>query len=399
MNNFKTLIIRFVGPMIGGCLIGLLTIFLLNKNVINNIYLLQGLYTFSDNFIGFLKWFSPFMSLVLIASGIRAISSNVYSFLIRFSVILISTLSVLSIITILISKGVIPIYVADLNFENSNQLTSFFTIPFFSYFSVFTGMIIGIFVGIFANYVKFLNPLIDKSESVVNWVVKNIIVKFSPLWILGSFAATTYTSQNIEIVWYDLWLSLIILTLQFSWLLGMYFILSKYGNIAFKQIVSGGFKIYTIVLSMGGMTSGAIYPFLIDEQEKIGLNPNKAKFVTVASFNMPGSLISHIVFAYGLIILFNLQVTTIQFVSYVVVLMFTLIVSPAISGGVFAITSPLLIPMLGFNDQMVALMSAMYFKQGTSNAAVNNCADFYLTGLSMSKSEFTTTLENNRELE
>lgn len=389
MVSFRNLILRFIAPMLGGCFLGVATIFLMKHHVVASNFPVRIAYTFSDNFIGFLKWFSPFMSLVLIASGIRGISQNVYRFLIRFSVILITTLVTLGLATFALSKLIIPIYIADINFTDSLELTSYFTIPFFHYFSVFTGMILGIIVGVLANYLSFINSPLNRCERIVNWVVVNIIIKFSPLWIIGSFAATTFTSQNLSIVWYDLWLSFIILFFQFSWLLLMYYLLSKYGNIPFKLIVKGGMKIYMIVLSMGGMTSGAIYPYLIEEQSKIGLNRDKSKFVTVASFNMPGSLISHIVFALGLSMLFGIEFTNIQFIKYIIVLIFTLVVSPAISGGVFALTSPLLIPMLGFNDQMVGLMSAMYFKQGTSNAAVNNCADFYLTGLSMDASEFT----------
>ena len=74
--------------------------------------------------------------------------------------------------------------------------------------------------------------------------------------------------------------------------------------------------------------------------------------------------------------------------KYIIVLTFVLAVSPAISGGVFAITSSLLAPMLGFDNNMIAIMSSMYFKQGTSNAAVNNCSDFYLTGLTATKGEY-----------
>lgn len=386
--KFLKLIRRFVGPMILGSIIALVNIWLVDNSYMEDITIIRVLYTFSDNFISFLKWFAPFMSLVLIASGIRAIKGEVLSFLGRFVIVLLTTLAIIGTLTIFISYLVVPLYVAEINLADTSWPEPYFVINFFNYIDVFTALVIGIFVGLIAQRVELVDSLISKGELVVKWVVEYIIFPLSPLWIMGSFAGSTYSSHGLSIVWFDLWLSIIILLIQFGWLSVMYIVLAKFSGIAVKQIFKAASKIYIIVLSMAGMTNSAIYPFLLEEQEALGLNQNKAKFVTVASFNMPGSLIAHIVFVYGLSLLFGLDIGLLEMFKYMVVLNFVLVVSPAISGGVFVMTSSLLSPMLGFSDQMIGLMSSMYFKQGTGNAAVNNCADFYLTGLSMKKSEF-----------
>lgn len=386
--KFFKLIRRFVGPMILGSLIAILNVKLIDIGVVENITVIRILYTFSDNFIGFLKWFAPFMSLVLIATGIREIRGEVVQFLSRFVVVLLSSLLIIGVVTIVLSFGIVPIYVSDLTLVDTAWPDTYFTINWFMYMDVFTAMILGIILGIIAQYVEPINKVLIRCEQLVNWIVKYVIFTCSPLWIMGSFAASTYSTSGLDIVWFDLWLSFIIVVIQFLWLGAMYFVLSKYSSIGWTKIVKAAARIYIIVLSMAGMTNSAIYPFLLDEQQALGLNQDKAKFVTVSSFNMPGSLIAHIVFVYGLALLFGTEINFILLFKYMLVLNFVLVVSPAISGGVFAITSSLLNPMLGFSDPMIALMSSMYFKQGTGNAAVNNCADFYLTGLSMRKEEF-----------
>lgn len=386
--KFFKLIRRFVGPMILGSIIALINIKMVDYGIMEDVTIIRVLYTFSDNFIGFLKWFAPFMSLVLIATGIREIRGEVVKFLTKFVVVLISSLLVIGVVTIGLSTFIVPLYVSDFTMADTSWPEPYFIINWFTYIDVFTALILGIIIGIIAQYSDFVNKTLIKCEQLVNLVVKYIIFPFSPLWIMGSFAASTYSTRGLEIVWFDLWLSLIIIIIQFIWLGTMYFVLSKYSGIAWNKIVKAATRIYIIVLSMAGMTNSAIYPFLLDEQKELGLNQDKAKFVTVSSFNMPGSLIAHIVFVYGLALLFGTEINFIMLFKYMIVLNFVLVVSPAISGGVFAITSSLLNPMLGFSDPMIALMSSMYFKQGTGNAAVNNCADFYLTGLSMSKDEF-----------
>lgn len=387
-KKFLDLIRLFIGPMIIGAIIAYINIELVNNGVMHDITFIRIVYTFSDNFIGFLKWFAPFMSLVLIATGIREIRGEVASFLTRFTMVLVVSLLALGFISILLSMVIVPLYVVDFSFTDTAWPEVYFTIHFFKYLGVFPALIVGIVVGIIAQYSEAVNKVLIQCEKVVDFVVKNVIVRFSPLWILGSFAGSVYSMQGLSIVWFDLWLSLVITIIQFIWLCVMYFILSKYAKVAFKKIFAAAARIFMIVLAMNGMPNSAIYPYLIDEQRDLGLNQDKAKFVTVSSFNMPGSLISHIVFVYGLALLFGLPITILSLSKYMVVLAFVLVVSPAISGGVFAMTSSLLSPMLGFTDPMIALMSSMYFKQGRYNAAVNNCADFYLTGLSMKRSEF-----------
>jgi Na+/H+-dicarboxylate symporter len=59
-------------------------------------------------------------------------------------------------------------------------------------------------------------------------------------------------------------------------------------------------------------------------------------------------------------------------------------IAPSMPGGVFSVTSTLLTPVLGFSDEMVTLMSGLYFKQGTTNSAVNNTGDIAI-GTMMSK--------------
>lgn len=384
------LVTRFIGPMIIGSIIALVNIKLVEMGVASDVTVVKVLYTFSSNFIGFLKWFAPFMSLVLIATGVMHIKGQVINFLTRFTVTLLVSISLIGIITIILSYLIVPLYVMPFELGDSMWPDVYFTINFPQYLGIFQALVIGIILGIIAQYINRLEIILNKLELFIGYVVKYIIIPLSPFWIMGSFAGSTYSSQGLEIVWFDLWLSLIILVIQFGWLGFMYGVASKYSGIAFSKIVKAAIRIYVIVLSMAGMTNTAIYPFLVEEQEELGLNVDKAKFVTVSSFNMPGSLIAHIVFAYGLALLFKLDISFLQMLEFSIVLSFVLVVSPAISGGVFAITSSLLAPMLGFTDPMIGLMSSMYFKQGTSNAAVNNCADFYITTLSMNRSEFET---------
>ncbi len=401
---------RFLGPVIIGIIIAYFNLLLINIGVIDglekilnikldDIFIIRFFYTLSENYLAFLMWFAPLMTLVYIASAIKNLQGDIKIFMIRFLTILFSTLLILGLTTLVISILVVPYFISEQNVQIGLWPESYFVIALSPMFNVFTAIIFGGLIGAFIDPKGIVSRVVDESELIINKIVKRIIIPLSFLWIVGSFAASTYSlcTQNgsevcglggLGILKYDLLLSGLILLIQFLWVGLLLFITSKYSKIAFKKLVKAASRVYVIVFSLAGNSTGVIVPIIIDEQKKLGINEQKAKFVTASSFNMPGSLISHIVFMYGVLMIFDYQVPLSNILIYIIALIFVLSISPAISGGVFAITSSLLNPILGFSAPMINMMSTMYFKQGTSNAAINNISDFYLTPLSMKKSEF-----------
>lgn len=375
-----TLLKRFFGPLLIGLFAGWIAA------TTNNEWIVRILYTISENFLSFLLWFAPLMTVVYVTTGINKIKDDLKAFLIRFVIVLIVTLLLCGVFTAVISVLIVPYLVSPFTFAQGAWPEPYYVIELSPILDVFTAIILGLLLGYFLDTKSTSIKIITELEKFINQVVKKVIIPFSPFWIIGSFAASQYSSQGVALIKTDFLLSILILLIQGLWLGIMFFVSSKYAKIGFKKMAKAGFKIYTIVVSLAGNTSGIIIPIIIEEQEKLGLDKQKAKFISASSFNMPGSLISNVVFMYGVAILFSVDVSPEQLLVYVVGLTFLLIVSPAVVGGVFAITSQLLTPIFGFTPDMISLMNTLYFKQGTSNSAVNNAADFYLTGLTHDKS-------------
>ncbi|MFV0247001.1 MAG: cation:dicarboxylate symporter family transporter [Mycoplasmatales bacterium] len=377
-NNF---LMKFIGPMLIGVLIAQFNMFLVDKGTMGDIVFIRILYTFAENYMAFIKWFAPIMSFVFIASGIRNLRGNVVSFVTRFFSILVITLSILALFTLAVAYTIVPLFISTGDFISGPWPEAYFILWIFKPLNIFYCIVAGFIFGLFASKGSKVEKIIDYTEKYVVLVINYFIIPFSPFWIMGSFAASTFSDKGLGIIWIDLWLSFVILCIHFIWLFVMYLITSKYAKVALNLIIKAAFRMYIVVVSMAGNSNGVIVPLIIDEQEKLGFNKNKAKFVSVSSFNMPGSLISNIIFAYGVSYMFDINITPIVGIKYAIILIFLLIVAPAINGGVWTLTSGILSPVLGFKTDMINIMGSMYFKQGTSNSAVNNCADFYVTGL------------------
>ena len=374
----KDLITRFLGPLFLGYMLGLFSSYTEQE------WIVRTLYTFSDNFLQVLKAFVPIIVFVYVATGINNIRDSLASFFLKYLVALFTTLLFCGVVVLGISMLVLPELVSPFESALSVWPESYFTLNLFS-FNIFYTLIAGILIGIIFKPTSTVMIGITKLEFYIEWIIKKVLYRLIPLWILGSFAASGYSSSVTDLIIVDIILSILIIVLQFVFLFTMYFISSKYSGVAFKQMVKAGMRIYVMIVSVAGNGTGVIVPYIVEEEEKLGFNKNHAKFISASSFNMPGSLISHIVFMYGISVMYGLDLSMGQLLSYVSVLVFYLIASPGLPGAVFSITSQLLNPMLGFTDDMISIMNGFYWKQGTSNAAINNSADFYLCGFTHKK--------------
>jgi Na+/H+-dicarboxylate symporter len=379
-NN--TLIKNFAGPMVVGLLIGwVCAIYQMEVPV-------RILYTISEIFVQILLFVAPFMVFVYMVSGINQIRGGAKKFFIKFFLLIFSTLGFITISTLILSHLVVPHILVDISSSSDIFLEPYFELNLKPLFGTFEAILMGIMLGLFIKPDSKTIELIHEGEEWISNFAVGFLLPIMPIWIIGVFAQSTYVSSSGSLFINDIILSAFILAIQFAWLFIMYLIASIISKKSFKKIIKAGLGLYVKVTAILGMGTGIIVPFAIDAQKKVGVDEATAKIVSVSSLNMPGSIISNIVFAYGIIVMYNIDVTTIEMLTYSLLLILATMIAPAVPGGVFSVTSTLLTPILGFSPDQIATMGALYYKQGTSNSATNNAADLYIGPLMDSNRKF-----------
>lgn len=368
------IILKFIIPIIIGLSIGYISAFY-NQDI--GVRLLN---TISENILVIITFITPLLTLVIVTSGINQIRENKIKFLTKFFGVILLSSFILGVVVLLFSLVVVPIFSFDLIRGSEIQyIDPYFKLGLISPFGIFFAAILGIILGLLINPKGYIGKIFEDIQKLLYKFLEKIIMPIMPLWIIGTFAATGYQSAGLEFLLTDFILSWIIIIIQFLWLGIAYFVVSKTKKINFSSIRKSGLKIYGFVLSIAGLGTSAVLPVIIEEQKKLGIDENKAKVVTATSFNMPGSLISNIVFAVGIVSMYNLNVSIEQYFTFLIIIVFALVAAPAVPGGVFAITSTILAPTLGFTPEMITMFGTMYYKQGTTNSATNNAADLYVT--------------------
>lgn len=374
MNKKKT-ILFFIIPIIIGFITGKVAYFFDQEIII------RLLITLSDNILVVLKFIIPFLVLCLVMTSICEIKGGkvkkIKTIGSLFRIILI-TLIPLTIVITLISQIIVPILSFDIINSDSPWVFPLFKLSIEPLFSTFSGIVLGVIIGVFIKENNILYKIAKEIQNIIYSFFKYVLKPIMPLWILASFALTSYSGSGIAFFMTDFLLSILILTFQFSWLLIMYYITSKKIKKPLKKIVSNGAQIYGYVVSLSGNGSAFVLPFIIKREEKLGMDLQKSKLVTATAFNMPGSLISDIVFIIGVMSMTGFTMPFLTVMKLMFSLMIITIIAPAIPMGPGSIVAGVL-PSYGFNESMIQLYTTMYYKQGTSNSATNNAADLYIT--------------------
>ncbi len=374
-KNKAGIILFFILPVVLGLVVGKVA-YIINQEII-----IRVLVTISENILVILKFITPWLVLCLTATAIGEIrGSKIEKIKIMGSLfrIIFITLIPLTVFVLIISLLLVPILSFDIVSDSSPWIDALFKIPLTPLFSTFVGIVLGFLIGLFFDYEGKIFNIIIKVQEIIYLFFKNILRPIMPIWIFASFSLTSYSGSGASFFLTDFLLSILILMLQFSWLSCMYYIVSKKIARPFKEIYRKGMEIFAYVVSLTGQGSGIILPFIIQREKDLGMDEQKAKLVTATSFNMPGSVISNIVFLIGVISMTNFEISLLIVIKLIFVVMLLTIIAPAIPGGTASIIAGIL-PNYGFSDTMIALYQSMYYKQGTSNAATNDASDIYIT--------------------
>lgn len=367
----------FIGLIITGIIIGKISF------LINNDLMVRLLLTISDNLLVLLKIISPILILVISAVGISTIkgtSKNRVVFIMKLFGVVALSMFILGMIVFALSEIIVKHLVITNNIGEIIYIDSFYTLPIkVPSILNFYAIVIGIVSGLMFGEESKVMLIFIKIQYIIYMFFSKFIIRIMPIWIISAFAKTAYLNTAGGLFLTDFLLSTYILILQGMWLIFMYWFVSISKKLNFKKVLKYGFEIFGYVVSLGGQGTTVVIPYIVKKQEELNYDSAKAKVVTATSFNMPGSLISNIVFIIGVSEMFGMNIPVHIMFGYILFLIYLMIIAPSIPGGVAAVVAPTLGTSLGFTPDMVGVYQSMYFKQGTSNSALNNASDLYIT--------------------
>ncbi|MDO5554781.1 MAG: dicarboxylate/amino acid:cation symporter [Planctomycetia bacterium] len=333
-------------------------------------------------FSSFLSYFIPFLILGLVTSGIAKLGDKAGRLLLVTGILA----WLFTIVSGFYSYGVCelayPILLRDttgfdLMTLDNTALQPYFTVSITPLTDVLSALLTAFLfgTGIAATKSRLLLDMACDFESVIHFIIKRVIIPLLPLYIFGIFLKITFEGQITPILQVFLKLILLIFIMSLVMLILQY-------ALAGIVVRRNPFKLlYTMlpayVTALGTQSSAVTIPVTLEQTLKNKVQPDVARFVIplCATIHLSGSMIKIVACTLAILLITDTTCTNAEIFAFILMLSFTMIAAPGVPGGAIMAAIGLLESMLGFGENEVGLMIALYITMDSFGTACNVTGD------------------------
>ena len=261
--------------------------------------------------------------------------------------------------------------------EVTKELTPYFSINIPPILDVMSALVLAFMIGLGLSFQEksTLKSATKDFQTIIMQVIENVIVPLLPLFILGIFANMAYSGQVVQILSVFLNIIGVIFALHILLLLLQYFIAGSITKRNPIRLLANMMPAYFTAL--GTQSSAATIPVTLAQAEKNGVSEKVAGFVIplCATIHLSGSTMKITACAMALMILEGMPFNFMMFVGFVFMLGIAMVAAPGVPGGAIMAAIGILQAMLGFDEEMIGLMVALYIAMDSFGTACNVTGD------------------------
>ena len=261
--------------------------------------------------------------------------------------------------------------------SESGELQPYFTVTIPPLMGVMTALVLAFMTGLGLAATQH-RTLLDAAHGFEQIIVKTIntaIIPVLPVYIFGIFLNMTYIGQVFSIL------------TVFIKIIGIIFAI-HIGILVLQFTIAGGFAhknpfrlLWTMMpayfTALGTQSSAATIPVTLAQTRKNEVSEDIAGFTVplCATIHMSGSTLKIVACALALMIMQGNPYDFWQFFGFICMLGITMVAAPGVPGGAIMASLGLLQSMLGFNQESLALMIALYIAMDSFGTACNVTGD------------------------
>lgn len=261
--------------------------------------------------------------------------------------------------------------------SESGETLPYFTVTIPPLMGVMTALVLAFMTGLGLAATQH-RTLLDAAHGFEQIIVKTIntaIIPVLPVYIFGIFLNMTYIGQVFSIL------------TVFIKIIGIIFAI-HIGILMLQFTIAGGFAhknpfklLWTMLpayfTALGTQSSAATIPVTLAQTRKNGVSEDIAGFTVplCATIHMSGSTLKIVACALALMIMQGNPYDFWQFFGFICMLGITMVAAPGVPGGAIMASLGLLQSMLGFNQESLALMIALYIAMDSFGTACNVTGD------------------------
>ena len=231
-------------------------------------------------------------------------------------------------------------------------------------------------MGISVTHSRELLKLVDHSRNVIELVLLNVIIPGLPFYICAVFAEMGATGTAFDTMSTFAWVLALALLLHWTWLIVMFVVAGASTGRSPFNMLRVMFPSY--ITAVGTLSSAATIPVTVSCARRLKVNAHVVDFSIplCATIHLSGSAITLMVCVTAVMLLEGAGVVALMdILPFLLTLGVALVAAPGIPGGAVMASIGLLVSMLGFDENAVALMIALYLAQDSFGTACNVTGD------------------------
>jgi len=261
--------------------------------------------------------------------------------------------------------------------DSGKELTPYFSINIPPILDVMSALVLAFVVGLGLSFQEksSLKLVVKDFQKIIMQLIENVIVPLLPLFILGIFVSMSFNGKVFSI------LSVFISIIGVIFALHILLLLFQY-TIAGVLVKKNPIKLLATMMpayftALGTQSSAATIPVTLEQAKKNGVSEKIAGFVIplCATIHLSGSIMKITACAMALMILQGIPFSFTLFAGFIFVLGIAMIAAPGVPGGAIMAAVGILQSMLGFNEEMIGLMIALYIAMDSFGTACNVTGD------------------------
>ncbi|MFA5647452.1 MAG: dicarboxylate/amino acid:cation symporter [Bacteroidales bacterium] len=261
--------------------------------------------------------------------------------------------------------------------ETAKELSPYFSITIPVVLDVMTALVLAFVIGLGLAYQEksTLKLVVKDFQVIIMQLIENVVVPLLPLFILGIFANMSFTgkvysilSVFVNIIGVIFALHIILLLLQYT----VTGILVKKNPLRLLATMMPAY-----FTALGTQSSAATIPVTLKQTLKNGVSEKIAGFVIplCATIHLSGSVMKITACAMAIMILEGVPFSFTLFAGFIFMLGIVMVAAPGVPGGAIMAAIGILQSMLGFNEEMIGLMIALYIAMDSFGTACNVTGD------------------------
>lgn len=358
-------------------ILGVLSSFIFPESIVRFFVTINSIFS---NFLGFVI---PLIILGLVAPGIAELGKGAGKLLGITTLIAYGSTIFSGFFSFFTTKWSLPILIEKgTSFSNisdmaGSSITSYFTIDMPPVMSVTASLILAFLLGLGLTAVKgdtFKNALLEFRELITMVIVKAIIPVL-PLYIFGIFMKITEEGQVTVIMGLFFKVIIVIFIMHVMLLLFQYLLAGVIsGKNPIKALIT---MLPAYMTALGTQSSAATIPVTLAQAKKNGVDPELADFVIplCATIHLAGSTLKIVSCAYAIMWMLGMPAGLDLFAGFILMLGITMVAAPGVPGGAIMAAVGILQSMLGFDQNAIGLMIALYITMDSFGTACNVTGD------------------------